>query len=205
MKALILTGGHCADDVIVPAYDIAIAADCGLLLAKRLGITPELTVGDFDSADINLNRPSGEVIRHPAHKDQTDTMLAVELAVSRGCDEVHILGGLGGRTDHSLSNILFLEALADRGVSAVIDDGDNTLRLLLAGQSTTIGHGSYRYFSLFALDFCTVSVSGCEYPLENGRLVRNHPYALSNETHDGGAFLECHEGKVLLVRSERLR
>lgn len=205
LKALILTGGNCAADVRIPDYDICIAADCGIELSDRLGIVPDLSVGDFDSADTKRHAPKGEVIRHPAHKNQTDTMLAVDLAVERGCDNLYILGGLGGREDHSISNIFFIEALAERGVRATMCDGDNEIRVLTSGESAEIPFGEYKYFSLFALESCVVTAERCEYPLERATLVRCDPYAVSNEPHSDAARVICHSGNLLLVRSERLR
>lgn len=205
MKALILTGGSCAANVRVPEYDICIAADCGIELADRLGVTPDLTVGDFDSADTANHAPKGEIIRHPSHKNQTDTMLACDLAVERGCDVIYILGGLGGREDHSISNIFYIESLAERGIHAVMCDGTNEIRVICGGESVEIPFGEYKYFSLFALDRCVVTAECCEYPLDRSTLVRNDPYAVSNEPHPDAARVICHSGSLLLMRSERLR
>ena len=147
MKALILTGGSCAADVRVPEYDICIAADCGIELADRLGVTPDLTVGDFDSADTANHAPKGEIIRHPSHKNQTDTMLARDLAVERGCDVIYILGGLGGGTVAVL-NFLWMGLMVQKA-AAKAGDQDAV---------KTLVKGSYSQRMLFQMLWVIIAI-----------------------------------------------
>lgn len=212
MRALIITGGDCAGSITVPEHDICIAADSGFLKAKSLGVFPHYIIGDFDSVgelpeeytDPLTGRKS-EIIRHPTQKNETDTMLAADFASEHGATEFYIIGGLGGRVDHTLSNVFLLEALADMGVSAVYTDGANELRMIRAGDTAMIPHGEYKYFSTLALDSCEISVRGCAYPLDHSTLTRAIAYAVSNETLPDGAVVTCHAGKLLLVRSEKLQ
>lgn len=96
--------------------DLVIAADAGYRLCKRAGISPDVTLGDFDS----MPQPEDEAVRRfPVEKDDTDTMLAVKLGLERGCREFHIYGGTGGRRlDHTLANfqaLLYLRRAGARG------------------------------------------------------------------------------------------
>ena len=64
--------------------DYIIACDAGYRNAAALGVTPDLIVGDFDSAP----RPeAGNLVVLPAEKDDTDTHYAARLAVEKGFDE----------------------------------------------------------------------------------------------------------------------
>ena len=212
MRALIITGGECAWTVSIPQHDFCIAADSGFVTAKALGVFPDYIIGDFDSltdvpeeyTDSDSGR-SSEIIRHPTQKDDTDTMLAAEFAIEHGAAELHIIGGLGGRADHTLSNVFMLERLSDDGVPAVYTDGANELRVIREGDSVVIPHGEYRYFSTLALDECVITATGCAYPLDHSTLTRAAAYAVSNEPLAGGATVICHKGKLLLIRSERLK
>ena len=107
--ALVFVGGHC-DTARVPqemlSADLIIAADSGQITAAKCGVIPHLIVGDFDSSDLP-SQTDAEIIRVPAEKDDTDTMLACNLAIQRGARRITILGGTGGRIDHSLSNPSF--------------------------------------------------------------------------------------------------
>jgi thiamine pyrophosphokinase len=44
--------------------------------------------------------PAGCVVRFEHDKDYTDTELALQKVIEKGCDEIWIIGGGGGRIDH---------------------------------------------------------------------------------------------------------
>ena len=66
--------------------DYQIAADAGLLLCQKLGIEPDLVIGDFDSMPQPENEPT---VRVPVEKDDTDSMLAIREGLARGCTEFY--------------------------------------------------------------------------------------------------------------------
>ncbi|MDR2535969.1 MAG: thiamine diphosphokinase [Treponema sp.] len=83
--------------------DIIVAADSGLIAAEEAGVKPDWIIGDMDS----LNDPSRletyppqRIRLYPADKDYTDTELALMLLWEKGCEEIGLIGGGGGRTDH---------------------------------------------------------------------------------------------------------
>lgn len=206
MKAFILTGGAIHPDNlhITPAEgDLIIAADSGLNHAAPLGLSPAVVVGDYDSlghapkvdADV-------EVVTVPTEKDVTDTQLAVELALTRGADELHIIGGLGGRLDHTLSNLAILEDLADKRIRAVMENGQNRVRLL-RNDSTILPRSGYTYLSLLSLEPIAkgVDAEGVKYPLKGAKITRSFGYAVSNEITGNCCFLSVKKGTLLVVES----
>lgn len=202
--AVILTGGECdAERVLtrnlIPRNALIIAADSGYLKAKPLGLVPHVLVGDFDSIpaeEMPVKTDDGpEIITAPCEKDETDTMLACNIAIERGCREILIAGGFGGRCDHELSNIFWLENLLDRGVRAAMTDGKGYIRIIRNETAEVARHEGY--FSVFALESCVVSLSGCKYPLDRAALTRSLPYAVSNEVTAERARIEI-EGTALL-------
>ena len=199
-KALIITGGYINHEKINierSDFSLVIAADSGYSAAKKLNITPDIVLGDFDS--LNENLPSwAEIIKVPAEKDDTDTMLACNTAIEHGADELLILGGTGGRADHFLANVFFLESLCDNGIKAVLTDGENTVRIIK--DETLNVKNSNGYFSIFALDECTVSLEGCKYPLFNCKLSRTNPFAVSNEVTNDFAVITV-RGKIIVCES----
>lgn len=201
-KALIITGGYINLEKVKNFNldaSIVLAADSGYTAAKQLNIAPDIILGDFDSLKEKIST-SAEIIKVPAEKDETDTMLACNFAVERGADELLILGGTGGRADHFLSNVFFLETITDKNVKAILTDGENTVRILKNETVKIANNGGY--FSIFALDNCTVSLSGCKYPLENCILKRANPFAVSNEITDDFATVTV-TGKAILCESEK--
>ena len=206
MKSYILTGGAIHPDNIhikPDRDDLIIAADSGLNHAKNLGLTPAVVVGDYDSlGHVPEQGPDVEVITVPAEKDETDTQLAIRLALSRGADDVHVIGGLGGRLDHTLSNLAILEALAQKKVRCVIEDGQNRVRLLQS-DSTILPRSGYTYVSLLSLDPIVkgVEIEGVKYPLKNAKLTRTFQYAVSNEITGNCCFIAVRKGSILVVES----
>ncbi|MBE6620457.1 MAG: thiamine diphosphokinase [Ruminococcaceae bacterium] len=206
MKSYILTGGviHPENIHISPAKDdLIIAADSGLLHAAALGLSPAIVVGDYDSLGHAPEVDAGvEVITVPAEKDETDTQLAVRVALARGADEIHILGGLSSRLDHTLSNLSILEELANQKVRAMIEDGQNRVRLL-RNDSTILPRSGYTYVSLLALDPLVrgVEIDGVKYPLKGAKLTRSLGYAVSNEITGNCCFIAVRRGAIWIVES----
>ena len=201
--ALVITGGYCNIDsvrrLMPQSVDLIIAADSGYATAEKLGITPDITMGDFDSYRGTLPKEM-DILRVPCEKDLTDTMLACEYAKDNGCRFITIVGGTGGRIDHSISNVFYLEELRRQGIKVKLTDGENTVQVIL-DEIVTIPKDD-GYFSVFALDSCVISETGCKYPLNRATLIRQRPYAVSNEVTEECAIITV-EGAALLVMSRR--
>lgn len=206
MKAFIYAGGTVFADGVGEApepSDLTIAADAGWQNAQRLGITPRLLVGDFDSLG-EPNVPAGtEVIRVPAEKDDSDTQLAVRLALERGATDIRLIAGLSGRLDHTLSTLAILEDLEQKKVRAILTDGHNRVRFLRAGSLLLPRDSRFRYLSLIvATDRARgVSLDGCKYPLRNATLCRRNQYAISNEIAGVAALIAVRRGAVYVIES----
>ena len=71
-----------------------------------------------------------ELIKFPAHKDETDLELALQLALDRGFDEVFIIAALGNRWDMSITNILLLANPTLSKLNIRILDGSKELFLI---------------------------------------------------------------------------
>lgn len=210
MTAYVFCGGEFFADGFssLEPCDFAIAADSGMYAALNMDIVPQLFIGDFDSFDVNRlstkNRrlvQSIKTMTYPVKKDLTDSMIAIEAAVERGADNIVILGALGGRLDHTLSNVFMLKNLRDRDVTAVIDNGRNAVRYI-HNEAIKIKK-RYKYISLLALDgdASGVSISGVEYPLDNAVLKSDFPYAVSNRISGDECSITVKDGGLLVVES----
>lgn len=224
MTAYIFTGGKLAVGSMdelglhMSEADLIIAADSGYNNASRLGVRPGLLLGDLDSIDRKKLAPDElehiEKIIVPAIKDDTDTQLAVDTAISRGADEIHIIGGLGGRLDHTLSSVFLLEYIADRGAGAVMTDGQSRVRVMkTAGEPVSLmipktfdGENGFKYLSVVPLtDECEgVRISGVFYPLDGVTLERRYSYAVSNEITSDHAEITLERGTMLVIESRDL-
>ena len=207
MRAFIYTGGSVFPENITEhpkGDDLRIAADSGYSNAELLGDRVDILIGDFDSLKTDINSISDKIekISVPAEKDETDTQIAVSVALSKGAKEIVIIGGLDGRLDHTLSNLAILEYLCDLGVHCVITSGKNRVRYLRS-TSTLLGKSGYKYFSLIAADDTVkgASIEGGKYPLKNARLSRKFQYTVSNEIVGNCALISVKRGGIYIVES----
>lgn len=182
--------------------DLVIAADRGYLTAKKLGISPDLILGDFDSlGDI----PDGENVKvYPVEKDDTDVGIAISEGLSRGYQEFHIYGGLGGdRPDHSFANYQHLLRLSRDGVRAVLFGKTQNVTAITDGSCTLSGECG-ALFSVFALGTATVSIEGASYPLQNAILKETFPLGVSNSLKNSCAAVTV-KGSSLIFFEKTLK
>ncbi len=207
MKALIITpclNSPIRDLVDLADYALILCADSAYLLAAREGITPHTVIGDFDHGE-NV-KPDGNMsntVTVPCEKDDTDTMLCLKYAVERGADEITVLGGIGGRLDHTFANLQSLAYAERRGVSARLL-GDSDEAFLLTGSAKIHRGVEKRYLSVFAYDgVCTgVTEKGTKYEIEDAVLDTNFPLGVSNEIVSDCAEISVKSGRLLIILSK---
>lgn len=126
--------------------DYVIAADAGFTKLKQADITPDLIVGDFDSSD--LPEEDIETITLSPIKDCTDTEYALSQAYERGYREMLIIGGLGGRIDHSYANIVLTAQYKQKDCNVTVIDPNHKI-YALKNEEKAICQGN-KYVSVFA-------------------------------------------------------
>lgn len=204
-RAFIYTGGDiCAERITEhpKGDDLRIAADSGYNNAACLGEKADIFIGDMDSVGAVSLPQSTEVITLNPEKDLTDTQAAVELAIERGCRDLVIVGGIGTRLDHTVSNMYILEDLFLRGIYAILVNGKNRVRYI-RNTSALIARSAYRYISVIAADEKVkgVDIEGCKYPLKNARLDRRLQFAVSNEITENCCLISVRRGGIFIVES----
>lgn len=210
MKSYIFIGGEVHGSALespIPEGALVIAADSGYDNAKTLGYAErcDYVVGDFDSTKEKAFCSRAKIVRVPTEKDETDTQLALNIALEGGSDEIYIIGGLSGRLDHTLSNIYLLEFLTSLGVYATICDGKNRVRYLKERSSLLIPKSEYKYFGLVPADkeVKGVTIDGAKYALKNATLTRSNPsFAISNEVVENLAMVSCKKGGLFVIESK---
>ena len=185
----------------VPAHAYILCADSGLHLAEKLGLQPDLVLGDFDSLGaVPESLPHMTV---PVEKDDTDTMLAARVALEKGFRDIRIYGAFGGRLDHTVANLQTLEFLRDAGADAVLVGTGNLAFLMQSGETRRIPRREGWTLSLFAWspECRAVSAEGGYYPLKNGVLTRDFPLGVSNRITAEEAEITCGIGTLLVICS----
>lgn len=209
-SACIVTGGKLSLEFLKQhmgqkKYDFSFAVDGALKTLHEAGMMPDYIVGDFDTVEeaILSRYPEEIILRHCPEKDQTDTELAVEAALSRGCTEISFLGATGRRLDHSLANLFLLQKLLKEGVSGFLYDEYN--KLYLKNRSFTLCKAQTygRYVSLLPLTDSVegVTLAGFKYPTRNLTFYREQTLGVSNEIVQEEATVEFSDGIFIVVES----
>lgn len=208
MKAVVIANGELEAGEWwrehVAGADLIIAADGGTHHALRIGLTPDIIIGDLDSLDADLAKrleTSGvRILRHSPHKDETDTELALLHALSLGAIEIAILGALGGRLDHALANILLLSMPELAGVRVYLAAAGYTVSLI-HGQATFTGQAG-DILSLLPLggDVYGITTEGLEYPLRGETLRLGPARGISNVLTAPEARVRVQDGLLLAIK-----
>lgn len=182
-----------------------ICADGGMAHLEKLGVRPDVLLGDFDSCsleDLKMWQQKGvEVDQFPSKKDATDTELALEYALEQGFQEILILGGTGRRLDHTLANVHILKKAVSAGVRCSLIDGYNIVSLI--DKKGEIKKDEYKYISLVPLTTSVkgVTTEGLKYPLTHATLTIGNSLGISNELEGIKGAVSIKEGLLILIRS----
>jgi thiamine pyrophosphokinase len=177
-----------------------IAADGGAELARQLGFSVDLAVGDFDSVPAETLATIASVERHPAAKDATDLELALEAALRFSPERVLVVGSAGGRLDHLFGAMLLLAADAYSGVQVDAHFGTAAVHVVRAERALRGAPGEL--VSLFALNGPAndVVTDGLVYPLRGEVLEPGSSRGVSNVFAGRDARVTVGRGVLLVVR-----
>ena len=177
--------------------DFVIAADGGVKHTGKLGITPHVILGDFDSLGFV---PQGANV-FPVEKDDTDAMLAVRKGLELGYREFLLYGSLDGpRLDHTVANFQTLQFLADRGAYGYLVGREYLVTVVKNGK-LSFPAGCTGTVSVFCMgpDAHGVTLRGLYYPLEKGTLTAGFPLGVSNHFTGEAAEISLEEGSLLVL------
>lgn len=203
-RCIIFAGGR--PEPYIPKWvdtenSFVIAADKGYKNCKKLGLTPDVCIGDFDS--LGFVPEDCEHIRFPKEKDDTDLMLAVREAIARGCADITILGATGGRLDHMMANIQTLAFIRSEGAWGRIAGVYEEIMLLSAGEYTFAKRCG---FSLSVFSYSPsvdgLTMRGVKYPTNGISLSHLFPLGISNEIIADSAQISFEKGLLLVIRSK---
>ena len=193
-------------DALLATADLIIAADSGAETALQYGHVPAIVVGDFDSLTMStteLEARGSTLVRAEVEKDETDTELAIQVALAHGATNITILGAIGGsRFDHTMANVLLLAGI--EVVPIRIVDGLMTCWLLRGPGSTSIVGKEGDLLSLFPLttEATGVRTRDLYYPLQGESLRFGRPRGVSNVLMSEHAEVSLEDGMLLVIHTD---
>ena len=218
MQALIISGGH-LEDAFADSYrerypcDITIGVDSGMGYFYRKDLIPDYIVGDFDSVEpsvlhrfLDAKPQEGKkpiILQFQPEKDETDTELAIRTAIREGCDTIHLLGATGSRIDHMLGNIHLLGMAMEQGITCIMADGHNRIRMIKDALVIKKDEQYGNYVSLlpFTPNVTGLTLKGFKYPLDGYTLECYHSLGVSNEITKEQAEISFADGVLVVVES----
>lgn len=201
-QCLLVSGGaFCKIPAELRKAETVIACDRGWQYAEKLGVEPNLIVGDFDSS--SLPETSIPVERVPTRKDDTDTMLAAKRAMELGYTDIAICCAFGGRLDHTFANIQTAAYLVAHGAQVHLVGTDTDAFVFSEG----VRHISRREgwsLSVFALsDRCEgLTIRGTKYECEGVTLTNAFPLGVSNVWEADEAEISVRSGILMVMQSK---
>lgn len=180
-------------------YDYIVCADAGYLYARQLGLKVSRVIGDFDTAPAPAD---DDVEILPIIKDFTDSEAAVHHVFEKGYMDITVLGGLGGRFDHTMGNIGILSRYTKLGAHIRILDGVNRVTMLEPG-SYIFRKDGYKYLGVISYSPYSsgLTLEGFKYPLENTVLGNDTTLGVSNEILEDEGVITFSEGQLLIIQS----
>ena len=204
MRSLVVLAGQINDDeacrIWLETADEIICADGGARHVRRIGLKPDLLIGDMDSIDQqDLNWIQDEdipIIRHAVRKNETDAELAFIETIRHQSDqaddenEIIVLGALGTRADHVLATQLLAASLAKPNRLFLLTDGVTLIWTLVGGQTLALNPSETD--RAWAVSVSAISdtiegltYQGLAYPLKDAVLSRGTSLGVSNQLAAG--------------------
>ncbi|MDD5264536.1 MAG: thiamine diphosphokinase [Candidatus Bipolaricaulis sp.] len=208
-RVLILANGPWNDADTVRALrrsaDVCLAADGAWAKARAAGVPVDAVIGDLDSlsADERADLDASGVtkIEFSRAKDWTDLELAVDHALRANPSGIVIYGALGGRIDHTLTNLHLLEkGLATNvPIECVTDsesihlvDGSFVLDDAQAGDTVSL---------VPVTESVRLSTQGLEYELHDEDLLRAASRGVSNVIRNQPVRILVAHGRLVVIHA----
>ena len=197
----IFGAGDYFGDETVPQHAFVIAADAGVKACKKLGVTPDVIIGDFDSLGYALEGEN--IITLPKIKDDTDTLAAVRYGLEKGFAKFLLFGCTGGRLSHTAANVQTLTFIAKHGAIGFLADKEEVATATCKGMY--FDGECQGFLSVFAAEgSVNLSESGLKYEIAKQTVNADFPIGVSNEFIGTDAHITVHSGTALLIIQKQL-
>ena len=212
-KTLIVTGGDISQKFLQQIisenkFENIIASDRGIEELYKSNIVPNYIIGDFDSANKSIlnkyvNEDKIQVIKLNPEKDYTDTHMALKLAIKLKSTSVTIIGAIGSRVDHTISNVHILKEAMEKNIECEIVNGNNKIKLINSRIEIEKDE-KYKYISLIPLTtkVTGINLKGLKYTLTEATLKIGHSIGISNEQINNKAIIELKRGILIIIQSK---
>ena len=207
-RVIIFVNGNLSDlsraKKIITKEDCLIAADGGVKHILKLGLIPNVVIGDLDSTPLpiqnKLERYDIEWVKYPIKKDKTDFELVIDYCLEKKFKEIIIFGIFGDRIDHLLANIFLLVKVQTENKSIKIKIIEGKKEIYILNNKITINGNIGDEVSIIPVSEKLVGITteGLEYPLDNGQIIFGSTRGISNVMNKKIARISVKKGVALV-------
>ncbi|KRQ86933.1 Thiamine pyrophosphokinase [Caloramator mitchellensis] len=188
--------------------DYIFCADGGANYVYEIGLVPDFLIGDFDSINMDVlsefQNKGINIIQYPQEKDFTDTELCINKAIEMGCSVICIIGGVGGRIDHTLANLNILHYINTKGAKGYFVTDEFNI-YLVSNEIELIGSkGDLISIIPIFNDAKGLSTKGLKYGLENSTIEFGKPLGISNIMVENRCEIKIKKGEVLVFKQNKI-
>ncbi|GAA0861097.1 thiamine diphosphokinase [Paraclostridium tenue] len=213
MKACILLNGevnnidYIKDVIENNDYRYIICADGGAKHLYKLNIVPNYIIGDLDSLEESIiNYYKNKYVnfkKFPQRKDETDAQLCIHLAKDLKISEIHLIGALGGRIDHTIANINLMYYIKELGINPIIKSKYEDL-YMIENEGINVKGKKGDIISIIPAkgDVSGVTLENLEYPLENAIIKYGNPIGISNVMKSNQCSIKVKNGCLIIVKNK---
>lgn len=179
-------------------YEV-ICADGGYHHAERLGIVPDMILGDMDSLSPDeIHRLEGKVsVKKYTGQNDTDVEKAISYCIDNNIKDILLFGVTGKLIDHELSNLMLLFRYASE-VRVRIFNKDSVLEAVTGSITREPGRGARVSFFAFGSEL-TVLTKGLKYQLPQNKLIFGRQESNGNLAEDDVVSFDIRGGYMLLI------
>ena len=208
-RAIIFVNGNLSNigqaKNIIKKEDCLIAADGAAEHIIKLGLVPNVIIGDMDSISQNLlgqSRLSPTIlIKYPTKKDKTDFELAVDYCLENKFEEIIIFGILGDRIDHFIANIFLITKIQSEKRSIKIKIIEDKKETYVLNEKIAISGQVDDELSIIPISSKLEGVvtNGLEYKLDNETLSLGSTRGISNVFNRSLITIKVKKGVALVI------
>lgn len=213
-KAIIISGGELEEGFVEKVLSenegaSIVGVDRGVEYLYHHQIKPNYIVGDFDSIAPEIikyykTETNVAIREYNPDKDESDTEMAIRIAITIGSAEIYILGATGGRIDHLWANVQSLAIACKFNVKAYILDPQNRIFVTDKPCQLKKSEAYGKYLSVFSLsgEIFDFNMKGTKWPLEHHVLRPTDSLTVSNRFEDEIVEIDFIGGMIVVMETK---
>ena len=213
-KAIIISGGELEEGFVEKVLSenegaSIVGVDRGVEYLYHHQIKPNYIVGDFDSIAPEIikyykTETNVAIREYNPVKDESDTEMAIRIAIPIGSAEIYILGATGGRIDHLWANVQSLAIACKFNVKAYILDPQNRIFVTDKPCQLKKSEAYGKYLSVFSLsgEIFDFNMKGTKWPLEHHVLRPTDSLTVSNRFEDEIVEIDFIGGMIVVMETK---